>query len=159
MGIKSRLLGNRGQYEILTTFFLVVTILVVVIGLLFVNSFVLAQESNVFDKAELLSTANDVKKNILDCYGPLTPEKIADKSIGENCLSKLTRNDQPRVRGMKFEELQFLSCPKRESEIGENSACAPQGERFVFLTTVNEGSLACVAQLELCLYKIGGKRA
>ncbi|MBS3061634.1 MAG: hypothetical protein J4215_03560 [Candidatus Diapherotrites archaeon] len=150
---------NKGIFEILSTFFLVITILVVVIGLLFVNAFVIGNENEVYRKLEVLDIANDVKKSVAECFGPITPAKMTDTALGERCLNAIKADGKNRLKGIKIEELEFLSCTARTAEFGSATNCAPDGDRYVFLVRVEEGAMSCAARLELCLHKTGGVRS
>ena len=137
-------------------FLLATTIVFIVIALFFVQSMVLENETRAFNSLDQYGIANDAKKFILSCYGSLTSDRIMDSTLGNQCLNQITRNGEPLVKGIRFEQLDFLSCPPLEKEIGTTQNCAPDGDRFVYYTATQNGAQTCATRLSVCIYKLGG---
>ncbi|MDO8625257.1 MAG: hypothetical protein Q7R47_04185 [Candidatus Diapherotrites archaeon] len=148
--------NNKGIIEVVSAFFLVVTIVLIVISLFYLNALVLGQESQVYSGLQTYAVANDVQKNLLSCFGERTRANLQDATKGMECLGSLKVAQKPRVKGVSFEQLAFLGCPAWSATVGEVSACSPGAERFVFWISVDNSGRSCATRMSMCLYKDQG---
>ena len=140
-------MNRRGIYSIITTFFLVATIIFVALGLVYINNITVSQEGMVFEGTEVYEKANDIKSDIMKCYGTLNSEKVSDADLAENCTQKFFEQENKQLNGFSIEVIDFLKCEPQLAEKGSMGDC---GQKFIYYLEVDQNFTSCLGRAVLC---------
>jgi len=131
----------------ITTFFLVVTVVFIIIGMVYFGAIASSQEGAAFKGVEVYEKANDIKQGILQCYGRLSLDKVKDKNLAAACTARFMEGKNPPVRGFSIEALGLLSCEPGKVTLGDMNGCS---QRFVYHTNVDENYSGCLGRIMVC---------
>lgn len=144
-------MNERGIYGILSTYFLAVVIVFLVLGLVYINFFVSSHESEVFEGIQPFEKANDVKELVFEgseCFGgAATREILADVNWQQACRDRIFEISEPGVKWFKLEELGIYDCAPSFVEFGDSAKCK---QTFVFFFTLIDGSKNCLGKFVFC---------
>ena len=140
-------MNNKGIYSIITTFFLVATMVLVAIGLLYFNYTTSAQEKAMFEGTEPFEKASDIKDSIMGCYGSMNMDKLLDANLAKRCGKKFMDANAPILKGFTLESLKFLSCEQKQTRIGTDNDCK---QRFVYYINIDKNYSTCLGRITIC---------
>ncbi len=143
---------NSGIYSMVSAFLLTVVLVFIALGLVYLNLFVIAQESQVFEGTKPFEVASDVKTKIIEteyCFdGRITDEKLSDNALFENCANKLNELSDGQILGFSVEKLKHLDCDMNRNTGGSMQDCS---HKFVFFINVEKDYKKCLAKMVLCM--------
>jgi len=149
------LLQNRGIYDIVSTYFLVVIVVFVVLGLFYFNFLVTGQEAKIFEGIEPFEKANVVKGLLFEspeCFGgAAAKEEVTNIAWQAACSQKLFSIDSPRIQWFKLEEPALYNCDHYSKEFsaddGGEEKCS---KKFVFYFTLIDNARNCLGRFVFC---------
>jgi len=147
-------MNSTGIYSMLSSFFLAVILVFIVLTLVYINLIVVSHESTIFQGIKPFELASDVKNKIIehtDCFGgKITSEKLgpaADLNLTV-CSNKISELSQGQVAGFSVERMQHLDCNSLKKSAGDFNNCS---QKFIFFVNVGENYKNCLGKMVICM--------
>jgi hypothetical protein len=145
-------MNSTGIYSMLSSFFLVVILVFIVLTLVYINLLVVSHESTVFQGIKPFELASDVKNKIIElpqCFdGKIDSAKLAAAVDLNECGEKIKELSQGQVAGFSVERMQHLDCNSLKKSAGDFNNCS---QRFVFFVNVGENYKNCLGKMTICM--------
>jgi hypothetical protein len=140
------MLNNKGDYQLLTSFFFIVLVVVSVLVLIFLglNSSVTA--SIVSKEIQPIQDAVNIRDSIVKCWGEFSFFELKASAV-DKCFTQLSEN----LTGYKIEVIDFLSCNAKDlnsKEFGKSMNCKTKIPFIISLK--KDEKTTCLGRLTLC---------
>lgn len=141
---------KKGIYTILTTFFFIIMILIVALGIVYYGS-AMANISNLVDtNLGKFVTARNVRDSLYYCYGKVLDEEYLDKEVckGSNKSVQITGG---LIKGYRIRKLGMNNCtPRNWSNVDITSIEGIYRDRFIYASPILENkTYVCLGLIEV----------
>ena len=95
-----------------SSFFLTIVLVFIVLGLVYMNLFILSHESQVFEGTQPFEIGSDAKAKIIEsdyCFaGKITGDDLLDTERFEECAKQIKLYSDDKILGFSVERMQHL---------------------------------------------------
>lgn len=138
----SMMKNRRGLYAVITGFIFIVIAVVLVIGVIFFDTFIIQIENYAKDDLNKYSVAKDARNRIHFCYGQIVD---LDK-LDEEC-------SVPLIEGYTIEVIERKGCDEFEKKVGDQDHFS---HKFVYAVPALQNGSVCLGKIHLYFGKHNG---
>jgi hypothetical protein len=129
------LLSKKGAYAIITAFIFVIIGIVLIMAIIFYQTFVLDLENTAKDDLNNFQIAKDARDRIFYCYG----SNINQNKLDETC-------DIPIIKGYKIEVLEMNGCLYYEKDYLNDLRFK---NRYNYAVAIIQEGKTCIGKLQI----------